>query len=218
MNRSRPDEKPPARTPDGTVIRIPEAHWEDLAKRDLDLLCAVARVESPSPGVVRLPFLSHMLVVDIPRRTVTCTEENLWRRADRFLVELLALVYLLKARPAGLVGEMIGTAQLRDAQFFQGPHLLDTDRLIRRYGSDAGAFAAAARRLGGRPLEMADAAFELRPFPRIPLYYLLWEGDEEFSPRLSILFDRSVETHFAADAIWGTVNLVSSLLLPGNDS
>ncbi len=212
MTLCRNDQKPPARTPDGTLIRIPETHWEDLAGKDLDLLCAVARAEALLPGVIGLPFLHRTLVVDIPGRSVACADETLWRQADRSLVELLALVYLLRVQPAGLAGEMIGVAQLRDAQFFQGPHLLDTGRLVRRYGGDAAAFGAAARRLGGRPLDMADAAFELRPFPRIPLYYLLWQGDEEFAPRLSILFDRSIEKHFAADAIWGTVNLVSRLL------
>ncbi len=207
------DEKSLARTPDGTVIRIPETHWDDLEQRDQDLLCAVALAESPSPGTIRLPFLHQTLVVDVENRTVTGPDETLWQKVDCSLVELLALVYLLNVQPAGLTGEMIGAGQLRDAQFFQGPHLLDTGRLIRYYGNDAAGFADAARRLGARPLDMADAAFELRPFPRIPLYYLLWEGDEEFEPRLSILFDRSIEKHFAADAVWGTVNLVSRLLV-----
>jgi len=45
------------------------------------------------------------------------------------------------------------------------------------------------------------------------LYYLLWEGDEEFEPRISVLFDRSIESHLSADAIWGLVALVSEALL-----
>ena len=32
-------------------------------------------------------------------------------------------------------------------------------------------------------------------------------------PHLSILFDRSIESHLSADAIWGLVNLVSKELL-----
>ena len=60
---------------------------------------------------------------------------------------------------------------------------------------------------------MADAAFRFLPFPKIPLYYLLWDGDDEFAADLNILFDRSIEQHFNADAIWGLVNLVSDMLL-----
>ena len=62
---------------------------------------------------------------------------------------------------------------------------------------------------------MADAAYRLLPFPRTPVYYLLWIGDEEFRPRLSVLFDRSIEEFFSASAIWSLVNLVSRELLMG---
>ncbi|MBW1838075.1 MAG: DUF3786 domain-containing protein, partial [Deltaproteobacteria bacterium] len=61
-------------------------------------------------------------------------------------------------------------------------------------------------------------AYKLSPLPKIPLYYLLWEGDEEFQPHLSILFDRSIESHLSADAIWGLVNLVSIRLLMGGSN
>ena len=60
---------------------------------------------------------------------------------------------------------------------------------------------------------MADAAYMLLPFPRVPLYYLLWKGDAEFEPRMTVLFDRSIEKVFAADAIWALVNRVSTALL-----
>ena len=46
---------------------------------------------------------------------------------------------------------------------------------------------------------------------------LLWQGDDEFKPRMSVLFDRSIEKTLAADAIWGLVSLVSYLLLKGAD-
>ena len=60
---------------------------------------------------------------------------------------------------------------------------------------------------------MADTAFKFLPFPKAPLYYLLWEGDEEFRPNMNILFDKSIERHLPADAIWGVVRLVSDELL-----
>jgi len=47
------------------------------------------------------------------------------------------------------------------------------------------------------------------PFPRVPLYYLLWAGDDEFEPLFSVLFDRSIELFFQADAVWALVNLTS---------
>ncbi|MDH3829770.1 MAG: DUF3786 domain-containing protein, partial [Desulfobacterales bacterium] len=72
-----------------------------------------------------------------------------------------------------------------------------------------------AQFLEGRPVDLADAAYQLFPFPRVPVYYLFWQGDEEFEPRISVLFDRSIEEVFSADVIWGLVNRVSTALLQG---
>ena len=90
--------------------------------------------------------------------------------------------------------------------------------LLKRYGNDLDGFGKAAESIGGKALDMADVAYAFQAFPKVPLYYLFWEGDEEFRPRLSILFDRSIERHLAADIIWGLVYLVSDILLRGNVS
>jgi hypothetical protein len=59
---------------------------------------------------------------------------------------------------------------------------------------------------------MADEAGRLLPFPRIPLYFLMWFADEEFPARLRVLFDRSIERFLPADAIWALVNRVARAL------
>jgi hypothetical protein len=65
---------------------------------------------------------------------------------------------------------------------------------------------------------MGDAAFRLNPFPRIPIYYLLWLGNREFPPRISILLDRSIERVLSSPSIWSLVTLCSYYLLkaPGD--
>ena len=111
------------------------------------------------------------------------------------LLELILLVYLLNAKDEALAQEMITVQQLKDAHFFQGPHDLHTRPLIERYGRDRKAFRDAAASLGGVAIDAGDAGFRIQALPRVPLYYLLWEGDDEFEPRLSVLFDRSIEKH-----------------------
>jgi hypothetical protein len=128
-------------------------------------------------------------------------------------LDLLVLVYLLNVSASRERGEMIGVRDLHDATFFQGPHTLPTGVLLDRFAGDLPGFDRAARSLGGQALTQADASFTLYPFPKIPLHFLLWDGDDEFGPRLSILFDRSIERHLAADGIWGTVHFVSEALL-----
>jgi hypothetical protein len=111
---------------------------------------------------------------------------------------------------------MVGVEGLKDAQFFHGPHELRVQPLLERYANDLEGFMTAASGLGGESLELADGAYRVWALPKIPIYYLFWEGDEEFEPRLSILFDRSIESHLSADAIWGLVNIVSHILVAGS--
>jgi hypothetical protein len=134
-------------------------------------------------------------------------------KIDDPLLELIIMIYLVNVTSDLIYREMIGTNDLKDAHFFQGPHVLKVAPLVERFGRDLAGFKKASENLGGELLDMGDAAYKFSPLPKTPLYYLLWEGDEEFEPRLSILFDRSIESHLPADAIWGLVNLVSNKLL-----
>jgi hypothetical protein len=125
-------------------------------------------------------------------------------------------VYLNHVKMLYPVGkEIVGVRDLKEAHFFQGPHALRVDPLISRYGQDMAGFKNAAEFLEGRSMDMADAAYQLLPFPRVPLYYLFWQGDDEFEPSISVLFDRSIEEVFSADVIWGLANRVCTALLQG---
>ncbi len=159
-----------------------------------------------------LPFLNRDILVDVQHNFIGEIRHGKAQEVDEQLLRLLVLVYLLNVTDASLTREKISVRDLKDAQFFQGPHTLKTAPLLDTYGRDRAGFIHAAECIGGTAIDMADAAFRFLPFPRIPLYYLLWEGDDEFEAELNILFDRSIEQHFNADAIWGLVNLVSDIL------
>ena len=108
--------------------------------------------------------------------------------------------------------QLITVGELKDAIFFQGVHSLRTGPVLKRYGRDAAGFRQAAEKLNVEPADMADASFKFSPFPKIPIYYLLWEGDDEFGPNLSVLFDKSIESHLNADGILGNVGLITEML------
>lgn len=201
------------RTPTGEIIQVPPEYWEALAKRDIDTICQDSLATPHAPEGLRVRFLNDEMLIDIQKRRICKSVDNAWQKIDYPLMELVILVYLLNVKPAMLTQDMVSAKDLKDAHFFQGPHTLKVAPVLERYGNDLAGFKQAAQRLNGEPLEMADAAYKLLPLPKIPLFYLLWEGDEEFRPHLSILFDRSIESHLSADAIWGLVILVSNALM-----
>jgi hypothetical protein len=196
---------------------VPEQYWDRLSDKDPAALCENGLAAISKPHLLYLPFLSDTLLVDLTRRQVRRMPNGRTanERLEHGLLELLTLVYLLNATAQPLTEQLVGTKDLKDAQFFKGPHELETKPLLTRYGDDFDGLERTAKRFGGERVDLADVAFRFWPFPRVPLYYLFWGRDEEFDPRLSILFDRSIECHLAADAIWGLANLVSHLLLSG---
>jgi len=197
----------------GSPLKVPLNYWEKLQEMDLSQLCRQALARPVTPDGLALTVLNTEVMINIKHQCLQCIEDDAWQNCEDELLELVVLVYLLQAVPVPLIGDLISISDLKDAHFFQGPHDLRTDSLLKRFGSDTEAFGRAARQLGGEPVNMADAAYRLLPLPRIPMYYLLWQGDDQFAPKLTILFDRSIEQIFAADAIWGLVNMVNDRLL-----
>jgi hypothetical protein len=203
----------PSQKSPGESADVPSVHWNDLKNMNMDELCERSPTTVNTAGGLQLPFLAKKLQVDLEKRCIRAFTRDSWVKVDCPRLELLTLVYLLNVSRDYPVQELISVRDLKDSHFFQGPHAIKTRPLLNLYGQNLGAFRSAAEKLGGKAMEMADAAFELMPFPKIPLYYLLWEGDDEFEPNLSILFDRSIERHLPADAIWGLINLVSDFLM-----
>lgn len=200
----------------GSSLTVPDEYWEELGRIDREDLirrCLIRPMADETDILV--DFLDTELRVCLAEKRILRVEGSTWKPVEGFLIRLLTTLYLLQAREAPVMNDWIGVHQLRDAHFFQGPHELNLDPVLARYGHDIEGFGRRCRELGGVPVAMADAAYRLRPFPRIPIVYLLWKGDEEFGPRLSVLFDRSIESHLAADAIWGLVNLMTDILVRG---
>jgi len=216
MQKRRRKEIPPAIAPDNTRTSVDPIYWDELQKKDLNFLCNLTLFNPVSNDQLSFPFLNETIRVDIKNRCLKRSGGKDWEKTDDPLLELVTVLYLTGVNDIYPLGkDIVGAKDLKEGHFFQGPHALKVDGLIQRYGKDISGFKAAAEHLQGEALDMADAAFKLLPFPRIPLYYLLWEGDDEFKPRVNLLFDRSIEKVFAADGIWGLVNRVSSAFLMG---
>ncbi len=205
---------PPGSKPAGTVLTVPAEYWKQLKTRDIDQLCRLSLATLEPPRGLLLPFFNRSLLVDIENGVLRERIAGRWQPVDYPLLELVVQVYLLNVTKSPMTGERVSVNDLKDAHFFQGPHTLKTAPLLEIFGRNLAGFRAAAESLGGSKLDLADAAYMFLPLPKIPIYTLLWEGDEEFEANMTVLFDRSIERHLTADAIWGVVNLVSEMLLP----
>jgi hypothetical protein len=214
MQERRRSLPPPAYAPDGSHLKVAAEYWERLKQKDLLLLSARTQFQLTSDGRLVFKFLNRDVMVDPISCCLRRPDGARWEKVDDPLLELATVLYLIHAKDAYPLGrDIVGPKDLKEGHFFQGPHELKIAPLVERYGRDIIGFRQVSEKLGGEPLDMADAAVRLKPFPRLHLYYLLWEADEEFQARMSVLFERSIENVLAADAIWGLVNRVSAELL-----
>lgn len=217
MQQRRRQMGPPATDPAGRPIQVSKDHWEALAQKDVAMLCNFTLADrDPDSGMMVYSFLEKKMLVDIKGRCIRMKKKMGWEKTDNPLLELVTTIYLNRATMLFPMGRgLVSTQDLKDFSYFSSEKALRIHALVERFGNDPKGFAASASYLKGEPMDMADTAYRLLPYPRIPVYYLLWHGDEEFGPRMSILFDRSIEKALNAPAIWSLVTLCSYALLKG---
>lgn len=122
---------------------------------------------------------------------------------SRELFSLFIVYYLLHCEKTGASGEWISEKDVPGgATFFRGPHEIPSHLISERFGDDVGSFGRVCAHLSGTPLEMGDAAYRFEITSKIPVAVLLWEGDGEFPPAASILYDRTITRHLTPDIIF----------------
>ena len=217
MQARRLQEIPPAFDPHGHRVEVPPEYWDRLQNKDLNTLCNFTLGNPHGSDGLVLHFLNEDILVDMKNKCILRSREKVWEKTDDPLLELIILLYLGSVKSFHPLGrEMISKNDLKESHFFVGSHDFNLGPLLERYGDDIDGFKRAAEFLEGKSLEMADLAYKLSPFPRVPLYYLFWKGDDtEFETRISVLFDRSIEEYFTSSGIWGLVNRVTLALLSG---
>ncbi len=191
-------------------------YWKRLSKAKPAEVCR--RTEAaflPEQEGYSLMVLNQKYLITPKEQKIFCVQgdscvEKDWR--DNFY--LMVLLYLLDAKADEPTRTWVSEKDLKGGStFFRGPHALPVKELEKAFGKDPEAFWQAGQRLGGLELLFGDRAFALTVFPKIPLGYVLWKEDEEFPPRITVMFDSTIQKHFSLDGVWCLVDEVSKRLL-----
>ena len=194
-----------------------EQAWQLLAACDPKDVCdrAAADYSVEEEGYV-LRVLGLPVFVDMTARTMrgSCPESEFILTKTAYFSRLSILHYLLGARKIVPIGRLVRPSDLRTGQIYlQGSHLLPLDQIAARFSCDPEGFLGQAARFCGERREYGDAAVELRPFPRVPVTFILWLEDDEFPARSYLLFDETCEQHLPPDILWSVAMLCSLAML-----
>lgn len=147
----------------------------------------------PEKRVFTVSFLGEEYTVYHPGGEVEPAEG---REGVSRAVQVLLLHYLVHCSPANVQGKMVSFKELPGGMIYVGPF---TNRAIRPlvgiFGNSPSKLVEAGKKLGGEAVDLGDAAVTVPALPKIPITFVLWEGDEEFPPSGNVLFDSSAPSH-----------------------
>jgi hypothetical protein len=151
-------------------------------------------------GVFSIPFLNTTCRVEVAEESVEVQAGD-GSPAPTWLAILL-LHYLLNASGEPLSGEYVDFRQLDGGHMYL-PNFLKraANRLARVFGEDAESLRRAGLALGGSELDLGDVSLSMPVLPRVPVYLVLWEGDDEFPPSSKILFDEVVNSYLPTEDV-----------------
>ena len=127
---------------------------------------------------------------------------------------LSILNYLVNARDVPLSGQLVRPSDLSGGDIFaRGTHVLPLDEISELFNNNRDSFIAKGQELGGVLTDYGDMSIELFPFPRVPIVIIIWESDNEFPAKSSLLFDSSCTFHVPIDILWSTAMLTVKMML-----
>jgi len=181
-------------------------HWDKLSQlHPTDVCNRTEAIYNPTLEGFILPVY-HLKYLILPKEKKILRIEWNDHTVEEELYQyfyLMVLVYLTKAKDIKPTHTWVSEKGLKGGfTFFQGPHRLQVEELEKLFGSDPEVFLRAGKKMGGSEILYGDKGFALEVFPRVPLAYILWKGDEEFPPRIRVLFDATIESHLPLDIIW----------------
>ena len=196
----------------GEGLAIPDHHWQEINRRGLEDLVRCSGATRDSDDALNLELLTRRLRIDLTHRQVEIERQG--RRVPvPALPAFVAAVYLANCRSIPLSGQWVSEKGLSCREFFRGPHQLRIESILDKFGNAADDFLRAAKKYGGvESSDGGDAAVRLWVLPSIPVKFILWCGDEELEPALTVMFDKSIDELMPGDGIWALVQMVCEVL------
>lgn len=163
----------------------------------------------PAMRRLEIPFLQRIALLHWPEMILT------WQEGEpvELREQILLLHYLQTAEGTSLTGEWISFAQIPGGEFYLGPfRQRSVSRLVKAFGPYPEKIVPAAESLGGWRANFGDVSVTLPVFPRVPITFVLWRGDDEITPNGNVLFDSSIPNYLPIEDISVVCSTLTSWL------
>jgi hypothetical protein len=186
---------------------------EELLRADVQERCEAAGISfkgTSRDSTIAIPFFDEVITFSAPGFIFKSSKD-----ANVTLVsKIILLHYLISASGAKPGGELIPYEDIPGLRhYFPVYEKRVLKPLQTAFGNDRYAFLEAGLSLGAIRQEYGDASFTLQVLPRIPITFILWEGDAEFPPLLRTLFDPTIPGYLPLEDIVVISKLAATRIL-----
>lgn len=143
-----------------------------------------------------VPFLNRLYRVSYPEGRISDDEGA---EASTYL-SIIILHYLVTADGTPLNGTWVAYRHLPGGEIYTEPFRRRAVLpFLQAYGADPETFIRDAAALGGIRKEGSGISMIIPVFPRVPLNFTLWPGDDELPSSAAILFDSQAASYLPTE-------------------
>lgn len=142
-------------------------------------------------------YLNDNYTVSFPDGAVNLIEKD---AEISLTVKILILHYLINANGAPLQNKWISFRELPNGAIYIEPFTKRSIQpMLKLFADKQTIFAELAKTLGAKTEGLGDTSFTVFPFPRVPVTYIIYSGDDEFPASGNILFDASAPNYLPTE-------------------
>jgi len=176
---------------------------EQLTKiGDIDQLClrSGARYQViDSQEIILLEYLNRSYQITLPDIDISLIDSQ---QEVPIRDKILMLHYLTSAKGVPLSNKLIAYKELPEGASYSPTFAKRAIKpLLDYFGKEPRLLLDVAQKLGGNKAEYGDVAVTINAFSYVPITLVLWQGDEEFAPEGSILFNSTISDYLSNEDI-----------------
>ena len=152
-----------------------------------------------SKKVIIVEYLNQSHQITLPDIEISLTDSG---EKVPIRDKILILHYLTSAKGTPLTNKLIAYKELPEGViYFPTFSKRAIKPLLDYFGKEPRLLADFAKKLGGYKVDYGDVAVTINAFCRVPITLVLWEGDDEFPPHGSIMFDTTISDYLSTEDI-----------------
>ena len=155
--------------------------------------------EKDGKKIIKVLYLWEEYTVVLPEMKVFKENE---KNEIPFREKVLILHYLAQAKGTPPSGKYITFRELPEGPvYFRTFSKRTIQPLVKNFGEDPDRLLDAGKDFGGVRSELGDVSIVIPAFNRVPVTIVLWEGDEEFPPDGSVMFDANIQDYLTTEDV-----------------